>query len=475
MIGVGLVQALSRVFGIDLRWTVQRAMLRIIPPPPLGIHRLDPVLGTRHAPNSIGRHEGDAFKVVYSIDSQGARFVPGAGADRPLIEVLGDSFTFGHGVEDNETYAAVLQRLLGSSVAVRNRGVMGWGTLQSMMILEEDFGRGDPIQLVTYGWLPFQNQRNYRSKGWLQILADQGQRLPLFEVIQGRPVYQRLIGPEEGLPDGTDELRQAEWNVTEAALLEMAKMSESKRSQFLVILLPFQFWMGSLTRVDASFIEDSYAHLEEFLQAQGIKYLNLRRNPQFSEDGMYLPHDLHPTALWHRLVAEALAEMITMDSRGIVAIGPNGQGHHVVRSAGPVMAMPSPDIGALVALVPDEPPNTLNIPGPTGTALFGVTTVNRGGPGRITATAEADSPAISVAMAICRTFPLGHPQQGECQEPLASAVTLPMESNATPSFAVAVTATRPIPFEPATNRVTVRFRDGSGKVRGSTSVAVQTK
>jgi hypothetical protein len=37
-----------------------------------------------------------------------------------------------------------------------------------------------------------------------------------------------------------------------------------------------------------------------------------------------------------------------------------------------------------------------------------------------------------------------------------------------------VTGTRPILFDPASNRIVVRFRDGGSIVRGATSVAVQT-
>ena len=55
------------------------------------------------------------------------------------------------------------------------------------------------------------------------------------------------------------------------------------------------------------------------------------------------------------------------------------------------------------------------------------------------------------------------------------SVTLGIATNATPTFAVFGTAGGPIGFDPAVNRIFVRFKDGSGITRGSTSVAVRTQ
>ena len=45
---------------------------------------------------------------------------------------------------------------------------------------------------------------------------------------------------------------------------------------------------------------------------------------------------------------------------------------------------------------------------------------------------------------------------------------------ATPTFAVFVTGAGIVPFDPAVNRVVVRFKDAQGVVRGATSVAART-
>jgi hypothetical protein len=54
-------------------------------------------------------------------------------------------------------------------------------------------------------------------------------------------------------------------------------------------------------------------------------------------------------------------------------------------------------------------------------------------------------------------------------------VTTTIAPGATPTFSVFVTGSGTVAFDPANNRIFVRFEDGSGVTRGSTSVAVRTR
>jgi hypothetical protein len=45
----------------------------------------------------------------------------------------------------------------------------------------------------------------------------------------------------------------------------------------------------------------------------------------------------------------------------------------------------------------------------------------------------------------------------------------------TPTFAIFVSATGLVAFDPAVNRIFVRFKDAGAVTRGSTSVAVRTQ
>ena len=54
-------------------------------------------------------------------------------------------------------------------------------------------------------------------------------------------------------------------------------------------------------------------------------------------------------------------------------------------------------------------------------------------------------------------------------------MTTTINANATPTFGIFVQGNGNVPFDPALNRIFVRFKDGGGVTRGSTSVAVRTQ
>jgi lysophospholipase L1-like esterase len=87
-------------------------------------------------PDIHGFHQiPDTFRKTYSTSAQrfrGSRmFSPEAPSGTLRIAVLGDSFTFGWGADDDETYPAVLERILGKTmgpVEIINAGALGDGT-----------------------------------------------------------------------------------------------------------------------------------------------------------------------------------------------------------------------------------------------------------------------------------------------------------------------------------------------------------
>ena len=131
---------------------------------------------------------------------------------------------------------------------------------------------------------------------------------------------------------------------------------------------------------------------------------------------------------------------------------------------------PVPDIVALAAT-----PSGDGIVTVSGTGVFATATVNVGVTGTITASADTGSvnlPQLSIAL--CET----DPATGVCINPTVpttGTVTTTIDANETPTFAFFVTGSGPVPFDPAVNRIFVRFKDGGGITRGSTSVAVRTQ
>ena len=132
-------------------------------------------------------------------------------------------------------------------------------------------------------------------------------------------------------------------------------------------------------------------------------------------------------------------------------------------------ATPVPDLVALAATLTND--GIVDIPGTTGTGVFAVATANVGVGEMITASADTGTTLLPVSIAVCETDPVS----GACRAPPAGSVTTAIGSGATSTFGIFVTGGGPVPFDPANNRVFLRFRDPGGAVRGSTSVAVRTQ
>src|SRR5262245_2842209 len=98
------------------------------------LHIADPVLGWRNRPLAQTTFESPEFLVHVRINEHGVRGRPlalEAAPGRRRILLVGDSFVFGWGVEEDETFAAEIERRLPDSEAVA-MGVAGYGTDQEL-------------------------------------------------------------------------------------------------------------------------------------------------------------------------------------------------------------------------------------------------------------------------------------------------------------------------------------------------------
>jgi hypothetical protein len=132
-------------------------------------------------------------------------------------------------------------------------------------------------------------------------------------------------------------------------------------------------------------------------------------------------------------------------------------------------AIPVPDIVALAATPTND--GIVNVPGATGTGAFAVATVNVGASGSIIASADTGSATLPMNIFLCQT----EPSTGQCISAIGSSVTTQINANTTPTFGIFVQGNGNVPFDPAGNRIFIRFRDSGAVTRGSTSVAVRTK
>lgn len=153
---------LQRGFEAVATLSIERLpMASLAPGSPL-VHRLRPgAQGAMDGPttNVVPRHFGP---VTYTVNDDGFRGRPAtvpkpAGVRRVMF--LGDSFTFGWGVNDEETFCVRLEKLLNDSDAgddvvweCLNLGVSGYNTIQERLLFEESVDRFNPdvVALVYY-------------------------------------------------------------------------------------------------------------------------------------------------------------------------------------------------------------------------------------------------------------------------------------------------------------------------------------
>jgi hypothetical protein len=130
---------------------------------------------------------------------------------------------------------------------------------------------------------------------------------------------------------------------------------------------------------------------------------------------------------------------------------------------------PTPDVVALAATATND--GIVHIPGSSGAGAFAVATVNLGAGGAITAAANTGDASLPLTITMCQT----NPKTGQCLQTPSPTVPTTINAGTTPTFAIFVTASGTVPFDPANSRVFVQFTDSTNAVRGETSVAVETQ
>ncbi len=260
----------------------------------VGIFEADSLLGWRHKPLATGRHFVPyGFKVRYHIDESGYRLTKCRSNDLPKILFLGCSFTFGHGVSDEETYVSRLAESF-PDFKLLNAAAMGYGTTQAWLKLEEALTRYPDIKLVVYGFIGHHEQRNYLRKTWLDILG--WRRNPHFEVVNDSLFRVGLSDPVRDTLTDETLLKQKESDITRHLIAAMKKRCATYGIPFLVVHLPddgaHDFAADVLASVDSS------------------QFLDLRKKVDFP--AIQLPVDGHPNAKGHQLMAELMAPTINI-------------------------------------------------------------------------------------------------------------------------------------------------------------------
>ena len=129
---------------------------------------------------------------------------------------------------------------------------------------------------------------------------------------------------------------------------------------------------------------------------------------------------------------------------------------------------PVADIIALAVTASGD--GIVNLPSETGSAAFALASASVGtDAGLVSISASTLNAGLPVTTALCET----NPATGQCLSPPALSLSKTISASDTASYAVFVTGSGSVPFDPANNRIVVEFQQAGGVVRGRTSVAVR--
>ena len=131
-------------------------------------------------------------------------------------------------------------------------------------------------------------------------------------------------------------------------------------------------------------------------------------------------------------------------------------------------ATPVADVIALAATATNN--GIVEVP-TGGAAAFAIASTNVGATSQIVVSVDTGAASLPLTATLCQS----NPSTGACLATPAGSVTLSDAAGAAPTFSVFLEASGTIPFAPAANRIFVRFKDPSGGLHGSTSVAVETE
>jgi len=298
--------------------------------------RYDTLLGWVGLPNlSRADNYGPGIRLTTNADGMrihrpvSAALAPGE--TRAICS--GDSFTFGSGVADDETFCAYLEQEI-PGLRTLNMAQRGYGIDQAYLWYKRDAVRyPHQLHLFAFIWADFERMAVTSFTGYPKprLRLKDGQL-----ALENVPVPQwtgesklttaagllpelRLVQLVQGHTDQSDSAKLARvdaqvWDVALAVFKDLARLNKERGSNLVLVYLP------APADLQAGAQDTRRRRLAEFSRASGIPLVDLtaeiRTVPPDSSDWMFItPNQLvtqgssgHYTAAGHRWVAARLAE-----------------------------------------------------------------------------------------------------------------------------------------------------------------------
>jgi lysophospholipase L1-like esterase len=265
-------------------------------------------------PNFEGRSQGMSIRT----NSRGMRGPEPLPADTPnlvRIAVVGDSFAFGFGLDEEHIFPRLLQHDLQGSelgedrtIDVLDLGVSGYSTRDEVLALKKYLDLRPDLVLVAYclndpECEPIQQlPRFFTEPEWWQhshVLRAVAKRLQAREVARSGGVYTRFLHEPNGW----------RWRTVCDAFAELRELGREHGFRVAVVIFP----MTEIAPWDRYRYRDVHEQVAREAERNGFPVLDLL-GPYSEHEPAELvlsPDDRHPNVLGHRLAAEAIEAFLS--------------------------------------------------------------------------------------------------------------------------------------------------------------------
>lgn len=213
------------------------------------------------------------------------------------IALLGDSFAFGWGVEQEQSFAQILEnnlnKMAGESrkVEVLNFGVPGYSTFQEVALFEDRALDFQPDAVLVYFvqndfGMPF-FVRDLNAKGGSGILSS-------LEFVK---IGKRLLQPQ----DMDRQIREMGLDPN-SAILRLVQITKARGIKLLIALNPHKNWRRDLQNLWALKNEKDFINLIA-LRDPIMRTIN---NRKIDPVDLTLSYDPHPSPLRHQILGDLL-------------------------------------------------------------------------------------------------------------------------------------------------------------------------
>ena len=238
------------------------------------------------------------------------------------IVCVGDSYTYGWGVELDDSYPKQLERLLSRNrpTEALNMGVFGYNAAQARLTLEEQGLRYRPdIVIYSFYWddlLPVRPGPVVVADDESFVKSTLRRSRALFVTVSGARSLLAALSPSgsrfhrcwEALLHGDDASIRDLWETEAREIQRMRDSAASVGAKLFVIVWPLEPQV--LGDVPTCRFEEEARHVCDELGVPSVSLLEPLRGMAVSGESPYLPYEQHPTPQGYRRAVETMARAL---------------------------------------------------------------------------------------------------------------------------------------------------------------------